>query len=313
LLLSKKFVLAKIANRSNRISNISNLYQGPIRTRGHLQKLPIDYRQARNSIINALSRFLLCSFTRLLIIKTQFMKKLILSIFVLAGMNAFGQASKWFVSLTPSSAFGGPFASINNQMKKQGWGEASSFNFLGLTGTINYPVGEKNPGVLLRIGKRISDFKTVYMVAGISNSGYVGGFKNEGYTDLLGIFGGSIGDWATIHYKVLQFTGGYLYSFPKTRAQLGFGPSVFILNYNVTQTGRSGGETHASFVPGATFTARLPLGKEKRLFGIDLIVEGSLAPPAKMKVDDKSITAFDPGKVNMIHGTAGLAFCLRQK
>ncbi|MBD0297117.1 MAG: hypothetical protein ICV84_18280 [Flavisolibacter sp.] len=71
--------------------------------------------------------------------------------------------------------------------------------------------------------------------------------------------------------------------------------------------------------------ARTPIGKEKRLVGIDLVFEGNLAPPARMKeirertnsnpqftsVLTQYTSILKESKVNMIHGMIGLALSFR--
>jgi hypothetical protein len=69
-------------------------------------------------------------------------------------------------------------------------------------------------------------------------------------------------------------------------------------------------ENHTSLVPGASFTARLPLGKEKKLFGVELVFEGNMAPPIQMKSGHND--GFQAKNANMFSANAGLAFSLRK-
>ena len=87
-----------------------------------------------------------------------------------------------------------------------------------------------------------------------------------------------------------------------------FGPSLFLFNYKPNNN-----ERQTAFVPGASFTSRLPLGKEKRLFGIDLLLDASLAPPVKVDMKDTSPGAFKATKANMIHGSIGFACSFRRQ
>lgn len=233
------------------------------------------------------------------------MKKLFLVMLVIINLNCFAQANKWFVSISATPTIGGPSVSLKNQIIKQGFNESSSFNFLGLGVTTQYPIVVKDISLLVRAGKRITDRRSIYFVAGQTTSGCVSGFKNEGYSDFFGIFSGSYGQHIDIDYRVYQVTAGYLYSFPNTKAKIGIGPSFFVCNYAITKN-YTNKEEHTSLMPGATFTARLPLGKEKKLFGVELVCEGNVAPPAQMKADHTE--GFQPKNASMFSGNAGLAF-----
>jgi hypothetical protein len=238
------------------------------------------------------------------------MKKLFTAMLVIINLNCFAQTKNWFVSFSIAPAFGGPSASLKSQMKAQGYGDQaeSTFHIFG-SGTTSYPRGGST-AYLLRGGKKISDRKSIYFVAGISEKATVEGFHSQGWSDgLFGLFSGTYGKYVAVSYTTYQLTAGYMYSFSNSRAKLGFGPSVYILNYG-TSTDYSEKDNHSSFVPGASFTARLPFGKERKLFGIELVFEGNMAPPIQMKSDHTQ--DFQPKNANMFSGNIGLAFSFRK-
>lgn len=228
---------------------------------------------------------------------------------LIINLNCFAQANKWFVSISATPTIGGPSTSIKNQMVQQGFNETSSFDFLGWSGNTQYPIVIKDISLLIRVGKKISDRRSIYFVAGQTAAGKVEGFKNEGYSYLY-IFGSSYGQRIDIDYRVYQLTAGYLYSFPNTTAKIGIGPSVFVCNYAITKN-YTNKEEHTSLMPGATFTTRIPLGKEKKLFGVELVVEGNVAPPIKMKNDTRE-TSFQGGNANLFSANVGFAFSFKR-
>ena len=237
------------------------------------------------------------------------MKKFFSLILVIVNINCFAQANKWFVSLSTTSTIGGPSASLKAQMVDQNFDQTDETSFLGFDFSTNYPVVTKDAALLLRGGFKLNDRKGIYFVAGRSAKGSVEGFKREGYTDFW-LIGGSYGQKIEVDYSSYQLTAGYLYTFPHSRLKAGFGPSLFLLNYSTTEN-YSNKQNYSSLVPGATGTARIPLGKEKRLFGVELVLEGNAALPAKMKGDFKE-SGFKPGNVNMLSANIGLAFSFRR-
>lgn len=237
------------------------------------------------------------------------MKKLLSLLLIVINLNCFAQANKWFVSFSVTPTIGGPSASLKKQMREQHFDQTSTFSFLGLESTTNYPLVSKDVSLLFRGGKKIDDRRSIYFVVGQTAAGSVEGFKNEGYSDLI-IIGSSYGQDVAINYNTYQLTAGYLYSFPGTRFKIGFGPSIFLFKYSIAEN-HENQQKHSSVIPGATFTTRLPLGKEKKLFGIELVWEGNMAPPARMK-GGKGETGFEPGNVSMFSANAGIAFSFRR-
>jgi len=254
------------------------------------------------------------------------MKKvtLLLLAAITTSLSVFAQPSKWFVSVSSGYPFGGPLQSIKNNMKKSGL-DASIFipggSFFGwevLPKMIEYPKGKQQAPLLLKAGKKIDHHRSLFFSGGVSNVGEAQGHA-PGTVDTAGYtsYGSSL---LNVKFRVLQFTGGYEYSFPHTRAKVAIGPSLFLLRYKSTD-GMIVNERHTAFAPGVATSARLPLGKEKHLFGIDLVAELNLAVPAKMKTlssgndiyNQHDLAVLKSGTVNMVHGMLGLACSFRRK
>ena len=236
------------------------------------------------------------------------MKKLFSLLLCVLSLTGFAQNSKWFVSFATGFNIGGPSVSIKNQMKDQGFDDDSDFNFFGWTGTSEYPYKSQEPSLLLRVGKQISEKKSIYFVAGRLDKATVQGFKNEGYSNLFGFLGSSSGPSPKISYSLYQFTAGYLYNMPKSRIQLGIGPSLYMLNYSDELTENN------SFTAGATGTAIFPLRKAKRKMGFELIIEANLAPPVKLESrQNEEVYHFKMKSANMVSLNIGLAISYNKK
>jgi hypothetical protein len=238
------------------------------------------------------------------------MKKLFSVMLVVINLNCIAQSKKWFVSFSIAPVFGGPSSSLKSQMKAQGYGDKSesTIDIFG-SGNTSYPRGG-SVALLARGGKKINNHKSIYFVAGISEKATIEGFHAQGWSDgFFGLFAGTYGEHVSVSYTTYQLTAGYMYSFSNSRAKIGVGPSIYLLSYGNTSNYIKN-ETHASLVPGASFTTRLPLGKEKKLFGVELVFEGNMAPPVKMKSDHTD--GFQPKTANMFSANAGFAFTFRK-
>jgi len=230
---------------------------------------------------------------------------------IVINLNCFAQANKWFVSFSFGPAIGGPAASLKDQMKAQGYGDNLENTFVvSGSGTTSYPTGGGSLALLASGGKKITNHKSIYFIAGISEKTTIEGFHAEGWSDgFFGLFAGTYGDLISVSYNTYQFGAGYMYSFPKSRTKLGFGPSIYLFNYGISEN-YSPKEKHSSIVPGASFNARIPFGKEKRSFGVELAINGNMAPPVKMKSDHTE--GFRPKNANMFSANAGIAFSFRK-
>jgi hypothetical protein len=241
------------------------------------------------------------------------MKKLFSAILCVVSLNAFSQASKWFVTFAAGGTVGGPSASIKNQMKKQGFDDTGTSNFLGWTNTTHYPDKAQEPSLLVTFGIKQNEHRSLYFTIGRLEKSEVRGLRNTGYSDFLGIFGGSDGPMPIVKYTTYQLTAGYMYSFTKSSAKLGVGPSLFFLNY-ASGMGYTFGETKTTIVPGVTGSARLPFGKEKKMFGMELFAEINLAPPVKLSTNEgPAKDQFHMKSANMVSANLGIALRLHDK
>lgn len=239
------------------------------------------------------------------------MKKLFSVILVIVNVNCFAQANKWFVSLTAAPSFGGPAASLKNQLRDQGYGDMAESTFVIFwgDGSTQYPRGGAIT-LLASGGKKLNERKSLYFVVGIAEKATIEGFDAKGYSNgLFGLFAGTIGNHVSVKYTTYQFSAGYMYSSAKSRVKFGFGPSVYIFSYGISEN-FAAKENHIVLVPGGAFNLRIPFGKERKLVGVELVFNSNIAPPVKMKTDHT--TGFHPGNANMISANLGLALSFRR-
>src|SRR5947209_20534526 len=129
------------------------------------------------------------------------MKKFIVSLVCFACIGAHAQSSKWFVSLSPGFYVGGPLVSVKKQVVAQGFNGTSRFDFFGVGFSAQFPEIVKGASFLVRAGRRISAYKSIYFTGGIVSSGHLTGFKPDGtYTDFF-ILGATGGEWMVFKYK----------------------------------------------------------------------------------------------------------------
>lgn len=230
------------------------------------------------------------------------MKKIVLALACFASISLFAQKTKWSISFSTSPGIGGPKNSIVKTMKQQGFDETLNFNFLGLTGTLSGPNSEKAGTYLLRVSVRQKVNRSLFFVGGLSNQGSVSGYKGNNNW----LFGW-MPSFPVVHYRVWQLSGGYQFDQKNSWLKFGVAPSVFFYNYGFREADRK-----TSLVPGINLSSRLPLGKGKRNFGVELFADGNIAPKAKMKdLQDSGFAPLKESKVNMMHATAGLLFTFR--
>jgi hypothetical protein len=255
-------------------------------------------------------------------LNTNNMKKaffLLIMMVAVAGTAA-AQGSKWFVSVVTGAPYGGPGVSMKKNFRRDGLDGTESFHFLlFFGGTTKYPINMWNPPLLLKFGKRLTEKRSWFAVAGLSSSGEAEGYKMHGELDgFFPIFASTSGTHVTVKYQVLQFGAGYQYHYAKTRTKLSVAPSLFVYKYKNTRALQK--QQYAAIRPGMAFSGRLPLGKEKKLFGVDVIADLNLVPPVKMKAlstetitdSGKITTTLNSGSVNLVHGMLGFAFSLRR-
>jgi hypothetical protein len=243
------------------------------------------------------------------------MKRVHLLIIVSAlALQSHAQASKWFFTVSALPSFGGPLGSINDEMVRQGFNQQSHFNIFGIDFTSSYPYKERAAAFMARGGWRVRPNRSIYVEGGITSAGTVAGFKESagGAISYFLFFGGSSGTFIRLKYRIYSLGCGYEYSFTGTRAKLAVGPNLFLFHYGLQWSN----QWHTTPVPGVSGYVRLPLGHEKRLFGLELVGEFSLALPARTKdltPDDSGSATFSSASVNMVHGNLGLAFHFTRK
>jgi len=238
--------------------------------------------------------------------------------FLLAVAPAFAQNTQWYFSVSSGLGWGGPQSSLISKFEKTGFNQTSTGIIIFINYSIDYPQKSRGVPVTARAGYRLKENLNLFALAGASAAGTVEGYKKTGEIIDLGIFGGSVGTHITINYDVTEVAVGLEHEIKNTRLKLGYAPAAFILNYRNNHSINTGKET--SLVPGVALTARMPLGKEKRSVGFELIADLNLAPPATIKEQvyqgDNGIgtkTVLSATKVNMVHGMAGVALTFRKK
>jgi hypothetical protein len=242
------------------------------------------------------------------------MKKLFTLIGLLSSAVLFGQTSKWFITVAAAPTMGGPSAGIKKNMQRSGFDHLTSYSFFGWTGSTQYPVVEKNPAVLVTVGKKVNEFKSLYITGGVAASGTVSGFRSYGSYDYL-LWSGEMGNSVKIAYSLWQLSAGYQYRLPGTRAKLGFGPDLFVFRYCEQEEEQN----HAAILPGVSGQLRLPLGRERRRLGLELFLEAQVGPPARTRAYSKTYeadgrtytTVLEKGNASVTQLLAGLSFAFR--
>lgn len=249
------------------------------------------------------------------------MRKLLLAAgLFLAVAPSFAQNTQWYISFSPGAGWGGPNGSLKKEFEKRGYNQTSTSILLFMSFTSDYPQASSGVPVTVRGGVQLKPNLNLFAIAGTSTSGEVTGYKNTSneIASFLGIFGGSIGTYISIDYKVTQVALGLEHQMKGNRLKLGYAPAAFLLSYHNIHSASTAKNT--AFVPGITLTGRLPLGKEKRTIGTELFADLNLAPPATIKeqvyVADNGVdtkTVLPATKVNMVHGMVGVALTIRKK
>ena len=227
------------------------------------------------------------------------MKKIILiCVCVLsASISLHAQTAKWFVGFPTGYVFGGPAASLKNMMTDQGYNQSTSFIF-----SVDYPIKTYFPPLMIMAGKQISKYGSLYILAGQPNSTTV-----EGYNGIASV---------SIKYNILQATFGYQFTFSQSRFKLGIGPSLFVFHYNLDNYVPAPPSTPSQYSPGLSLMARLPFGKEKKLFGVELFFAMNVAKSVHINDISENINYeefyFTGGKLSMVSAMLGLNFVFRK-
>lgn len=235
--------------------------------------------------------------------------------------TAWAQPADWYVAISAGAGWGGPKSSIKNKFEKTGFNQTGTSDFLGFVSHTTYPDVEMGVPVILRAGKRLKGSKSIFMLAGSSAASEVTGFKRQGYDSFLGLFGGSYGQKVAIRYNITQLAVGIEHTIKNSRFKLGYAAAAYRLRYHNRYGVDAGKKT--ALVPGGVITGRVPLGKERRRVGIELMADINVAPRVTLKAQQLKTQDVDgnftvihvmaPAKVNMVHGMAGLALTFRKK
>lgn len=241
------------------------------------------------------------------------MKKFLLAAMLFTVYYCHGQNTNWFISFSTGAVFGGPSASLLNKMKQQGFNQTSAGYFLGLNWTTTYPFKSQTPYFKVLTGKKISENKSIYFTGGFAGSGEVSGYKASGNVVNLGFFAYTDGDHPFIKYTVYQLGGGLQYHFKKTRMKLGAAPSALLFSYSSS----NGQRRSVCFSPGIEGMARMPLGREKKFFGVDLLAQVLAAAPVKPDLNKnlsagETRTSFNTAGTSLLQASVGIAFSFRQ-
>ena len=252
------------------------------------------------------------------------MKKITLAALLLISFSAlYAQSPKWYVAVSSGAGWGGPNASLKKTFEKKGFNQTSTSLILFMSFTADYPKVSSGVPAAVRAGVQLKENLNLFAIAGTSAAGEVNGYKNTSneIASFLGIFGGSVGRYIAISHKVTEVAVGLEHQLKNSHLRLGYAPAAYLMRYHNIHSLNTGKKT--AFVPGLAFTGRLPLGKEKRRIGAELVADINLAPPATIEaqydneMDDNGINrkvqVLGPTKVSMVHGTMGLALTYRKK
>ncbi len=202
------------------------------------------------------------------------------------------QPAKWFVTISTGLQIAGPASSLKKYMNDNGFDQTSRG---WIFGPVDYPNSDLGPTFLGMFGKQINKNRSVYFLLGMPGNGEVSGYDGSNLNN--------------IKYHIYQFGAGYQFFSSNSRSTVGMGPSIFILKSgknNHTQGNDDLTEKHTAVKPGVSITGRTPLGKGKRLVGIELFAELNIAPKATY-IDPQSYNGKTSYNMNMIGGILGLA------
>ncbi len=225
------------------------------------------------------------------------MKKIILlSCAISISLAIEAQTAKWFVTFSTGLQIAGPSSSLKKYMNDNGFDQASQG---WIYGPVHYPETVHGASLLGMLGRQINKNRSVYFLFGMPGNGEVRGY--DGYHS------------ENIKYHIYQLGGGYQFSSSNSRSKLGGGPSLFISESgknNHTQTNNALTEKHTALKPGLSITGSTPLGKQRKLLGIELFAALNIAPNASF-VDLQSYDGKTSYNMNMIEGVLGLSIAVR--
>ena len=226
------------------------------------------------------------------------MKKIILiwGCIICMSITLQAQTAKWFVGFPTGYVMGGPAASIKSLMNDQGYNQTGN----SLFGPMNFPTKSYNPPLMIMAGKQISPYGSLYILVGQSDASTVTGYN--GYYTI------------SEQFNILQTTLGYQFTFPQSHFKLGIGPSFFIFHHEVANYLPVTQSTETK--PGVSLMARLPFGKENKLFGIELFFAMNIAGSVQLNDVHENFfndeLDFTGGKLSMVSAMLGLNFVFKK-
>jgi hypothetical protein len=230
--------------------------------------------------------------------KTTVMKLIyFLLISLFTSLSSFCQADKFFVSISSSLGFGGPAPSIQSTMKSL---QYTKKTFLG---------SGHSPSLILKTGLKVNEYHSLYLIFGQFDQASVSRFRTTGYESFWGLWDYKVGEKITVNFTTMQYGVGYQFEFPESRWKLGLGPSVFVLDYEVS-TNSPTFKSDRKVTAGASFSARIPIGKGKKAVGIEFVSDLTLAPSVTLQTEAYRLHNVS---ASMCRGTFGVAFTYRHK
>jgi hypothetical protein len=225
------------------------------------------------------------------------MKKILLTVVSIwfLFLNSTAQTAKWFVGFPTGYVIGGPAASLKSLMSDQSYDQSAAFIF-----NEDYPRKSYIPPLMVMAGKQISKYGSLYILVGQSDASTVKGYNGIASFD--------------VYFNILQATMGYQFTFPNSHFKLGVGPSLFAFHYNLANyiPTVSSSETK----PGISLMARVPFGKEAKLFGVELFFSMNIAQSVQVNNFHENINYGDfyltGGNLSMVSAMLGLNFVFRK-
>jgi hypothetical protein len=225
------------------------------------------------------------------------MKKIILiwGCIICTSVTLHAQTAKWFVGFPTGYVMGGPAASLKSLMTDQGYDQTSN----GWFGSTSFPSKSYVPPLMIMAGKQISKYGSLYILGGNCDASTV-----EGYDGKYSI---------SVHFNIVQATIGYQFTFPESHFKLGIGPSIFVVHHELANYTPAPETTETK--PGVSLMARIPFGKEKKLFGVELFFDVNVAGNVQLNDINEShntVPDLTGGKLSMVSATLGLNFVFRK-
>lgn len=220
------------------------------------------------------------------------MKKILCLFLLFTSLEGMSQDKDWFFSLSTSFLINSPGYSLKEKMIQQHF---NGYSIGFLFGDIQYPLKSRGVNIMARGGRQITSKTMVYALAGVVDFGKVKGYN-------ISQAGGET--HPEVNYYLYQFAPGIMYS--PGKVMIGMAPALLLLNYKFREEGKK-----TSSAMGLNMTLQVPLGKRNKTLGLDFVIDANYASNFSMRRETDSKSFFQPGKIRMISGSAGLALSFR--